>query len=222
MSKTKKTTTKSQQKSNKNGSTPQVSAKSTDGAVTPPELDAAMLQQIADVRTKVHETFGKVALAMTALPRYKNQSISDLGHILLNPLIRDRVAIASQQKDEISLEDSLTGIAIWASVSEEVDAKIREQIKAGVFPVRLKPDDWVSGDINWLLDVIAPNQKLTTSVIANFRQVIKEGDVRMHPLVARLVDPEALKKMGAAPISSTADLDKAKLDSAAAGDQAVN
>lgn len=44
----------------------------------------------------------------------------------------------------------------------------------------------------------------------------------MHPLVARLVDPEALKKMGAAPIGSTADLDKAKLDSAAAGDQAVN
>ncbi len=27
--------------------------------------------------------------------------------------------------------DLLTGIAIWASVSEDVDAKIREQIKAG-------------------------------------------------------------------------------------------
>ena len=35
------------------------------------------------------------------------------------------------------------------------------------------------------------------SVIANLRQVIKEGELRMHPVVARLVDPETLKKMGA-------------------------
>jgi cytolysin-activating lysine-acyltransferase len=68
----------------------------------------------------------------------------------------------------------LAGIAIWASVSEEVDAKIREQIKAGVFPVRLKPEDWTSGKINWLLDVIAPSTKLATSVLANFKQVIKD------------------------------------------------
>ena len=124
---------------------------------------------------------------MTALPRYKNLSISELHSVLLNPLIRDRVAIASRKAPEKSQEEAgdagtqkqnnvdagLSGIAIWASVSEEVDAKIREQIKAGVFPVRMKPDVWISGDINWLFDVIAPNQKLTISEIANFRQVIK-------------------------------------------------
>ncbi len=87
-------------------------------------------------------------------------------------------------------------------VSEEVDAKIREQIKSGTFPIKLKADDWNSGNINWLLDIIAPNQKLTTSVIANFKQVIKEGDIRMHPLISRLVDPEALKKMGATPVEA--------------------
>ena len=54
------------------------------------------------------------------------------------------------------VEGTLSGIAIWASVSEEVDAKIREQIRAGTFPVRLQSGDWNSGNINWLLDVIAP------------------------------------------------------------------
>ena len=83
-----------------------------------------------------------------------------------------------------------------------MDAKIREQIKSGTFPIKLKADDWNSGSINWLLDIIAPNQKLTTSVIANFKQVIKEGDIRIHPLISRLVDPEALKKMGAAPVEA--------------------
>ena len=80
-------------------------------------------------------------------------------------------------------------------------AKIQEQIKAGVFPVRLSANDWTSGSIHWLFDVIAPNQKLTTSVIANFKQVVKEGDLRIHPLITRLVDPKTLEKMGAAPVS---------------------
>jgi cytolysin-activating lysine-acyltransferase len=143
---------------------------------------------------------------MMALPRYRSLSLLDLNNVLLEPLIRDRVAIASKsaQGDKSALED-LSGIAIWASVSEEVDAKIREQIKAGVFPVRLSSEDWTSGSINWLFDVIAPNQKLTTSVIANFKQVVKEGDLHIHPLVTRLVDPETLKKMGAAPVAGKKD-----------------
>lgn len=162
-----------------------------------------MLERISAIRTKVHETFGKVALAMMVLPRYRHQSISDLNHILLEPLIRDRVAIASpKQEDENENLETLAGVAIWASVSEDVDKNIREQIKAGVFPVRLKPEDWTSGKINWLLDVIAPNQRLTTSVITNFKQVVKEGDMRLHPIITRLVDPDVLKKMGAAPVQA--------------------
>ena len=91
----------------------------------------------------------------------------------------------------------ITGLAIWASVSDEVDAKIREQIKAGVWTLRLGAEDWTSGKTNWLIDVIAPDRKTTASVIANFKQVVKEGDLRLHPLVTRLVDAEVLEKMGA-------------------------
>jgi cytolysin-activating lysine-acyltransferase len=99
-------------------------------------------------------------------------------------------------KDNNELAD-LAGMAIWASVSEEVDKRIREQIKAGSFPLRLKPEDWTSGDINWLLDVIAPNTKATTAVLANFGKVVKNGNLRLHPLIAKLVDAETLQKLGA-------------------------
>ena len=73
--------------------------------------------------------------------------------------------------------------------------KIREQIKTGTFPIRLKPEDWNSGPVNWLLDVIAPDRKSTGQVIANFRQVVKEGDLRIHPQVAGLVDDDMRGKM---------------------------
>lgn len=178
----------------------------SDGIQAPEKqkMDAETLKKISEVRARFHETFGKIALSMTNLPRYRHLSIMDLTLVLLNPLLRDRVAVASQKssKDMVENIDTSFGIAIWASVSEEVDKKIREQIAASVFPINMKAEDWNSGDINWLMDVIAPNQKLTTAVIASFRHVVGDSDVKIHPLVTRMIAPEALKKMGATPLNT--------------------
>ena len=103
------------------------------------------------------------------------------------------VGIVGYDKGE---NDALAGVVLWASVSEEVDAKIREQIKAGVFPVRLAAADWTSGSNHWLLDVIAPMPALATSVLANMKQVVKDGDLRIHPVVTRLVEKGALDRLG--------------------------
>jgi cytolysin-activating lysine-acyltransferase len=168
------------------------------------QLDPELAKKIAALRAHVRESFGKVVMAMMMLPRYRHQTLGDLQHLVLEPLIRDRVAMAYQSGKDQSPQSDIAGVAIWASVSEGVDADIREQIKAGVFPVRLKPDGWNSGKINWLIDVIAPDRKTTAAVIANFKQVVKEGDLRLHPLVTRLVDPETLQKMGATKIPTQA------------------
>lgn len=172
------------------------SANGASSSVQDAQADPELMGKITAVRAQVREAFGKVAMAFMALPRYRHQTIADLQHLVLEPLIRDRIAIAYPKEATGPMVD-IAGMAIWASVSDEVDAKIREQIKAGVFPVRLKPDDWTSGDNNWLLDVVAPDQKATVSVIANLKQVVKEGDLRMHPIIGRMVDKETLEKMGA-------------------------
>jgi cytolysin-activating lysine-acyltransferase len=172
-----------------------VSETAANGAENP-QLDPEIVKKIAQVRSHVRESFGKVVMAMMMLPRYRNQTLGDLQHLVLEPLIRDRVAIAYPGKTEDAALADITGVALWASVSNEVDGRIREQIAAGTFPLRLKAEDWNSGDINWLLDVISPDQKTTASVIANFKQVVKEGGLRLHPLITKLVDEDTLKKMG--------------------------
>lgn len=161
-----------------------------------PQLDDEVLAKIAGLRQHVRESFGKVAMSMMMLPRYRHQTLADLQHLVLDPLIRDRIAIAQRAGEGLVAQD-IAGVAIWASVSEEVDAKIRDQIAAGTWPVRLKSEEWNSGSINWLLDVIASDQRSVASVIANFRQVVKEGALKLHPLITRLVDAETLEKMGA-------------------------
>ena len=196
------------QKSSSSDAKPTASAAIPNGAIDAQLPDAETLKKlaphIAKVRAHVRESFGKIAMAMMLLPRYRNQTLADLQHIVLDPLIRDRVAMAYPgNQDDNSLAD-VAGMAIWASVSEEADARIRDQIRAGSFPVRLKPEDWNSGDINWLLDVIAPDAKTTTAVLSNFGKVVKSGNLRLHPLIGKLVDEETLRKLGAEKMGAAA------------------
>lgn len=178
------------------GRKPDNTADTAAGASNGPQLDDEVLAKIAGLRQHVRESFGKVAMSMMMLPRYRHQTLADLQHLVLDPLIRDRIAIAQRAGEGLQAQD-IAGVAIWASVSEEVDAKIRDQIAAGTWPVRLKSEEWTSGNINWLLDVIASDQRSVASVIANFRQVVKQGGLKLHPLITRLVDAETLEKMGA-------------------------
>lgn len=153
--------------------------------------------RIRHLRAHVRESFGKVTLALMSLPRYRDQGIGDLHHLVLAPLIRDRIAIAFRKSDEQTTDEDIVGIAIWAKVSDEVDAKIRRQIAANVWPIRLRDEDWDSGEIAWLLDVIAPDPETTGQVIGQFRNVVKEGQVRLHPFIRSLVSAELLERLSA-------------------------
>lgn len=174
---------------------PAVASADTAGP-SPQQLDPEIAAKIASLRSHVRESFGKVVMAMMMLPRYRHQTLADLQHLVLEPLIRDRVAIAQRAGDDAVATD-VAGMAIWASLSDEAESRLREQIKGGAWPVRLRSEDWTSGSNNWLIDVIAPDQRGVASVIANFRQVVKDGSLKLHPLITRLVDEDTLKKMGA-------------------------
>lgn len=176
---------------------------------TDPKLTKEFVEQVEALRASVRENFGKAAMAMMMLPRYRNQTIGDLQHLVLEPLMRDRLAMAYPKapEGETAAPREMIGFAIWANVSEDVDARIAEQIKTGTFPVRLKPEEWQSGDIKWLFDVVAPTQEATISVLTNFRQVAKDGTLKMHPLIGRLLPPEALEKLGASKLSENQPAD---------------
>lgn len=194
---------------------PSVETDKTNGTADQPGLTAAQAQQVVELRGKVREAFGSIAMSMMLLPRYRNQTVADLQHLVLEPLLNDRIAIAypagkkaaAQGEDGDSeqaamIAADMVGFAIWASVSEEVDARIREQISAGTFPVRLKADEWTGGDHHWILDIVAPTKAAAAKVLQNFGQLTakdgtpKEG-LKLHPQVARMLDEETLVKMGA-------------------------
>ena len=215
---TKSKKVKSTKKSTGSKSAKPKSAKNKASSVDPNEL----AQQINRARDMVLARFAQVTMSFMGVPRYAHQSIKDLQQLAMVPLMRERIAIATvapanDDNDKPagagSLTNPLIGIALWANVSEEVDKKIREQAAAGTFPVKLNSGDWTSGDIVWLLDVIAPSQKLSAQVLASFKQVLaeklpdrKSKDVKLHPIIKKMIGDEVLTKMGARGVdrSSTA------------------
>jgi cytolysin-activating lysine-acyltransferase len=162
-------------------------------------VDKTEQQKGEEARLRIQAAVGQVVLALSSTPRYRQLPFSDLQALVLDPLLRDRIALANaRHEDGTPVAGGIAGIAFWASVSPEVDAKIREQVAAGVFPIRLKTEEWASGSQIWLLDIVAPTQKAASSVLASFNQISKTGEVRLHPMVTRQVDPELLKQMNVA------------------------
>lgn len=132
--------------------------------VTAPWLGRSLPQPVPTCSAeKCTVTVIPVTMALMATPRYRNLSISDLEWLVLEPLLRDRIAIASGKLPANAGKGSMVGMATWAKVSEAVSARIQEQACAGNFPVRLRGNDWDSGDIVWQLDVVATNRALATS-----------------------------------------------------------
>ena len=180
---------------------PKTNGSAANGAAPAPVASAASPAtkiQLEELRTKIQLGVGQIVLLMMNLPRYRNQTLADLSHLVLEPLLRDRISIAtarSNDSEEGAAAETLAGVAIWASVSDAVDAKIREQINGGSFPIRLGTDEWASGEKLWLLDVVATDRKLATAVLANFSQVAGDRPVDIHPIVARSVEPALLEKL---------------------------
>ena len=180
------------------------------------------LEQIGKFRERLLTRLGQVVLMFCGVSRYAHQPISELQRLCIAPMMRDRIAIAmgAEPKGEGSqtaFAAPLLGIAIWANVSKEVDEKIQEQISEGVFPVKMASRDWNSGDIVWLLDVVAPSRQISQTVLANFRQVLKaqnidlpDGQIRLHPVIKRTLGEDALKSMGAMTMKEANALEEAE------------
>lgn len=162
-----------------------------------PELKPGTLEKLSEIRSRIEKSVGQIVLQMMQQARYRHQTLADLTHLVIEPLLHDRIAIALGKERAAggSAGPAPIGIAIWASVSESVHSAIQEQVKAGAFPIRITAEDWVSGDNLWLLDIIAISQKAASAVFVNFKDIAGDRRVNLHPLVAQSVDQELLRKI---------------------------
>jgi hemolysin-activating ACP:hemolysin acyltransferase len=128
-----------------------------------PELSADELAKRAAAAKQISATFGECVALLMRSPHYKHYSLTDLEWLLAPPLAMGQCLVAGAQ-DKTSGISAPIALLLWATVSDDVDRRLTQNVSR---PLRLRPDEWKSGDIPWI--------------------VAAEGDPRiMHELVTRL------------------------------------
>jgi len=113
-----------------------------------PALEEARRRAAAAVRHSL--AFAQIVSILMHSPRYRHYTLGDLEWLVLPPLLTGQCSVA-EAKSKDNGASVPVAVALWASVSPEVDQRLTENLNT---PIRLRPDEWRSGDILWLIDAV--------------------------------------------------------------------
>ena len=123
-------------------------------------------QEADAARDDMSRILGQIVTLLGQSPAHKHIFLADLEWLVLPAMLNRQVCVWRRQTDRGNMP---VAYASWAMVSEEVDARLRQE------QVKLKPTDWQSGEIAWLIDMVAPYGGADTAVQELADQVVPGG-----------------------------------------------
>lgn len=131
------------------GSVAGVAETSTSGGEASDEAEG---KRIAAGAKMAAAAFGEITAMLMRSPGHKHFSLADLEWLLLPAVVSNQFAVAGTKAKGNAAMTLPVGVAFWARVSDEVDQELSSNLDR---PLRLRPDQWSSGDNFWLIDVVA-------------------------------------------------------------------
>jgi hemolysin-activating ACP:hemolysin acyltransferase len=158
-----------------------------DGA---PSQEETQRRAVSAIRQSL--AFTQIVTVLMRSPRYRHYSLGDLEWLVIPPLATGQYSVAEVKPKHDRVQVPV-GVALWASVSAEVDKKLSENLQTAI---RLRPDEWKSGDILWLIDVVGDSravpqllkQLVETSFkgrAAKMRTLGKDGKILVQRIAAK-------------------------------------
>jgi cytolysin-activating lysine-acyltransferase len=109
---------------------------------------AAQRLAVSAIRQSV--AFAQIVSVLMRSPRYRHYTLGDLEWLVVPALATGQFRVVGAQSKQNGVSFPVA-VALWAAVSAEVDKKLSENLHV---PIRLRPDEWQSGDILWLVDAV--------------------------------------------------------------------
>lgn len=160
-----------------------------------PDLAPEELKRRAAAIKLVSAAFGQVVSVLMRAPHYKHYSLADLEWMVVPPLVTSQFSIVEAQSRKNGMSAPVC-VVFWANVSAEVDARLSASPGE---PIRLKPNEWRSGDILWVIDAIG-DARAVTAVLKRLRENEWKGravKIRTRTkdgnAVVRVLDPAPAK-----------------------------
>ena len=106
-------------------------------------------------RRTTSQSFSDVVTILMRTEPFRDVPLKDLSWLVVPAVAHRQFAIAhATKKDEETAKEQSgppmpVGLVMWAQVSDEVDRRLRGDLKTPV--VKLEPGDWNSGEIAWIM-----------------------------------------------------------------------
>ena len=122
--------------------------------------------------------FTQAVRVMMRSPRYKQCTLGDLEWLVIPPLMAGQFRIGEAKVDNNNQPGTVpVAVVVWASVSPEVDKRLMEGTSASF---KLKPEEWKSGDILWLVHTAGEARFVGFVVDQLTKTTFKGRTVKVH------------------------------------------
>jgi len=161
---------------------PAVDGKPPTGMTEKIRRDAAVLRNAL--------AFTQVVGILMRSPHYRQYTLGDLEWLVIPPVMAGQFRIGEAKPNNSQGAAVPVAVVLWALVSPEVDQRLMEGSNTSF---KLKPEEWKSGDIPWLLHAAGETRfvrfvvdQLTKTTFKGRKIKVrgrdKDGNVKVHVL----------------------------------------
>jgi hemolysin-activating ACP:hemolysin acyltransferase len=143
-------------------------------------------------QVRLGQTFAQVVAVLMRDPNFRTLRLADLEWLAIPPIMAGQFRLAhavrptaASRTDQTSSGGGVSvpvAVALWARVSPEIDKALSETLDK---PVRLRPNQWASGDHIWLLAVAGDRR-----AVGHFLKQLAEGVFKGQHVKMRLRGPD--------------------------------
>gem|GEM_PF-1160802 len=127
-----------------------------------PELTNEQKRMAMGAMSKlISASIGDMVVLMSRAPSHKHYSLADIEWMVLPPVLSNQFYISEAAHQELGTRAPLAFVT-WARVSDEVDARLSDPERHG--SMRLRPEEWSSGDHFWLIDLVGDPRGLSNGL----------------------------------------------------------
>ncbi|MEZ5923939.1 MAG: toxin-activating lysine-acyltransferase [Hyphomicrobiaceae bacterium] len=136
----------------------------------PAGLSEEELKKRAAASKLVSASFGEIVSVLMRSEHYKSYTLQDLEWLVVPAVLSNQFLLAEARAKGNGFTAPV-GVVLWANVSADVDQRLTANVAQ---PIRLKPEEWRSGDIPWLVDAVGP-PKLIGGMLQQLHAKIFKG-----------------------------------------------
>ena len=119
-------------------------------ALALPDLPAEELERRTVLSKKMSNAFGEIVSVLMRSESHRTQMLMDMEWLVVPALATGQFKVAGAQSKAVGYLVPVA-VVLWARVSSEIDKRLTANLEQSI---RLKPDEWASGDNYWLVEAV--------------------------------------------------------------------